>query len=164
MGRTESNLPADPVVQRDAEATRHSLSPTNSFRFLFEGDRGLPDLYEEWGGHGDGPPLHRHPWPSWELLLEGEIRVVAGDEEITLRAGDSLYLPPGVPHTYVVESDTSHVVGITLSDGRFAALQQQAVPLFQAEGGPDLEGIGALAAAHDVEILGPPLAAAVTAD
>lgn len=151
------DLPDRPMVHRAAEANPVQFSRTSTLRFLSDGAPGVPDICEERSTRGDGPPLHRHPWPSWELVIEGTLRVVVGDRTLRLSAGDALYVPPDVPHAYVVESETCHVVGVNLSDGRFASLQRKAVPIFAAEGGPDMARVMELARAHDVDVLGPPL-------
>ena len=152
-----SSLPATAVVRRNAERDWISFSPTNKFAFISVGSTGVPEFFEEFSKRGDGPPLHRHPWPSWELVLDGSIRFHVDDDDHTLSAGDTVYIPAGLAHTYVVESDDAHVVGIGLSEGRFEELQRQAAPLFMAEGGPDMARIGELAAVAGLEVLGPPL-------
>jgi len=145
-------------VQR-AEASEHiAFSPTSSFRILFEGGSGLPDFFEEHSQRGDSPPVHSHPWPSWELVIEGQLRVQMGDQIFEAGPGDMIYVPPHIPHSYIVESEQARTVGINLSDGRFPSLQRKAAPLMTAPEGPDFSEISALAQAHGVEVLGPPLA------
>jgi mannose-6-phosphate isomerase-like protein (cupin superfamily) len=146
-----------PRVDRAGSQSVIDFGPTSTFRFIASGGPGLPDLYEERDQRGDSAPLHSHPWPSWELVIEGEIRVVVGEDEHVLGTGDAIYLPPDVPHTYVVESETAHLIGMNLSNGRFESLQRQAAPLFNGDGAPDMEAVIALAAEHDVDLLGPPL-------
>jgi len=134
-----------------------AFSPTSLFRILFEGGAGLPDFFEERSQKGDSPPLHKHPWPSWELVITGQLRFQIGEQMFVAKPGDMIYVPPDVPHSYLVESEHAHTVGINLSDGRFPVLQRQAAPLMVAPAGPDFEKIMALAQTQGVEILGPPL-------
>ena len=54
---------------------------------------------------GDSPPLHTHSEDELFVVLDGELLVKAGAEERTLRAGETLLGPRGVPHTYLVTSD-----------------------------------------------------------
>jgi len=161
MAQPFASLPAQASVQRAAIAERVPFGPTDSMRFVADGGPGLPEFYEERAARGDGPPLHTHPWPSWELVLDGRIRFVVDGDAHVLEAGDSIYIPPGAPHTYMVESDTAHSVGIGMSEGRFSSLQHRAAPLMATEGGPPMDALMALTAEHDVAILGPPLAAAM---
>jgi quercetin dioxygenase-like cupin family protein len=152
MGTNMGNL-----LQRSQEREVMAFSPTSRFAFIAPGDADSPEMFEERSARGDGPPLHRHPWATWELVVSGAIRAVVDGEELRLEAGDSLYTPPGAAHAYVVESAEAHIIGMGLSGGRFHRLQAQASPLLLAEGGPDMPAIGALAATCDVELLGPPL-------
>ena len=152
-----ASLPTTAVVQQNAERDWISFSTTNRFAFISAGSTGVPEFFEEFSERGDGPPLHRHPWPTWELVLDGSIRFRVDDDEHMLSTGDTVYIPAGLTHTYIVESDAAHVVGIGLSEGRFEVIQRQAAPLFMAEGGPDMARIGELAAVAGLEVLGPPL-------
>ena len=145
------------VVHRAGSGEWLSLSPTDRFRFVAEGGPDQPEVYEEHAGRGDGPPLHRHPWPSWELVVDGEVRAVVDDDDVVLGAGDAIGIPAGAAHTYVVLSERAHLVGFGTSGGRFATLQRGAVSAFAGPEGPDMAEIGRLAAASDVELLGPPL-------
>lgn len=146
-----------PAVTPAAERLWSPFSPTSQFSFVHDGGPGRPEFFEERSRRGDGPPLHRHPWPTWELVLGGTIRVVVDGVEHRAGAGDVVFTPPDAVHTYVVESDEAHVVGMGLSEGRFARLQHEAAPLLMADGGPDLEAVGRLAASLDVDVMGPPL-------
>ncbi len=151
------DLPNAPIVQRAADATTYSMSPTETMRFLFSGEVGQPEFYEERVAYGDGPPLHRHPWASWELVIDGELRVVMGDEELRVAGGDFFYTPPNVADTYVVESETADVVGFNHPGGRFEAMNREVTPMFLVEGGPDMAAVAAAAATYGVELLGPPV-------
>jgi mannose-6-phosphate isomerase-like protein (cupin superfamily) len=157
MTEAMTALPTRAAVQRGIEAERVPFGPTDSIRFMSGGGPGLPEFYEERAGRGDGPPLHSHPWPSWELIVDGRVRFVVDGETHVLEAGDSIYIPGGVPHAYVVESGTAHAVGLGLSGGRFPSLQRKAAPLMATEGGPPMDALMALTAEHDTAILGPPL-------
>lgn len=145
------------LVQTESDREWVPFSPTSRFSFVCPGDPDTPEFFEEHSGRGDGPPLHRHPWPTWELVISGTLRVVIDDAEFRVEAGGTIYTPAGAAHTYVVESDEAHVISVGLSGGRFHRLQTQAPPLLMAEGGPDMAAVGELAASVDVELLGPPL-------
>ena len=63
-------------------------------------DRRLMMYYHE--SHPDSqPPLHEHEVEDEiHYILEGGITYWAGDEEVTLYAGDSMVLPRDLPHTF----------------------------------------------------------------
>lgn len=157
INEAATDLPTGLIIQRGNEARTTSLSPTDEMRFMFAGKPGQPEFFDYRVGHGDGPPLHRHPWASRELMLEGELRVVVDGEEFTVSAGDFFYTPPNAVHTLVGESETARLIGFNHPGGYFEDLQRKAEPLFRAEGGPDMDRIAALAAEHKIEVLGPPM-------
>ena len=49
---------------------------------------------------GGRPPLHHHDFDETFYLLEGELTFQLGDEVFTRRAGELVFAPRGIPHTY----------------------------------------------------------------
>ena len=49
----------------------------------------------------DTPELVVHSGQEFNFVLEGKLRVIVGDQEYFLRAGDSLYFNPAYPHAQV---------------------------------------------------------------
>jgi len=48
-----------------------------------------------------GPPLHLHPYQEeYFYVMAGEVRFAVGDQRLTLRAGDSVLGPRGIPHAF----------------------------------------------------------------
>jgi quercetin dioxygenase-like cupin family protein len=50
---------------------------------------------------GEGPRLHRHPYPETFIVLEGSATFTVGDEQIVAKAGDIVVGPANVPHRFV---------------------------------------------------------------
>jgi Cupin domain len=99
-------------------------------------------------------------------VLEGELRLLAGDVDVTIAAGETLLAPKGVPHTYRVESPAGARWLVITTRGDFErfvrALSRRAErpELPTPHGPPTPEQADALAAAareHGIEIVGPPL-------
>jgi quercetin dioxygenase-like cupin family protein len=62
-------------------------------------------LLEVSGSPGGEPPLHIHENEDEIFyVLEGRLEAVRGEEEMTLDAGDSAFLPRRVPHTFKIIS------------------------------------------------------------
>jgi quercetin dioxygenase-like cupin family protein len=131
-----------------------------------QGEDGVSVL-ERLAPYGESPPLHVHRIED-ELfhVLEGELRLRAGDADIRLAAGESVLAPKGVPHTYRVESPAGARWLVITRGGNFErfvrALSRPAErPTLPApQGPPTPEQADALAAAarrHDIEFIGPPL-------
>jgi mannose-6-phosphate isomerase-like protein (cupin superfamily) len=151
-----------PIVQQAGDRSWIQFGPTSRFSFVSVGAPGVPEVYEERSQCGDGPPLHRHPWPSWEIVVSGSVRVQVDGVDHVVTAGGAVHIPAGTAHSYVVESDEAHIIGVGTSEGRFHELQTRAPALFAAEGGPDMAAVGALAASCGVDLLGPPLGVTAT--
>jgi quercetin dioxygenase-like cupin family protein len=69
---------------------------------------------------GAAPPLHSHPQDETFYVLDGEMSVWldgADGEGRCCRAGDVVYAPGGMPHTFRVESDTARVLTISTPAG-----------------------------------------------
>ncbi|MWB99803.1 cupin domain-containing protein [Agromyces seonyuensis] len=49
---------------------------------------------------GEGPDLHRHPYPETWLVLEGEARFTVGGEQFVAGAGDTATGPANVWHGF----------------------------------------------------------------
>jgi len=62
--------------------------------------------------HTDGPPIHYHPKQEEQfLIVKGKLDVYKNEKWITLKAGDSIVIPKGTPHSYRNASD-----GVVLFD------------------------------------------------
>jgi len=147
-----------PIVTRGDEALSFTTTPTDRMRFLCPGGADMPDVMDERLAPGDGPPLHRHPWATWEVLVEGRLRVRVGEETFELESGDLLFTPPDVPHTFMAIGDgPARLVGINWPGG-FHHLYAELAKAFSGDGPPDFGAMAAAATRHGAEILGPPLA------
>jgi mannose-6-phosphate isomerase-like protein (cupin superfamily) len=131
-----------------------------------EGQDGV-SLIESRAPYGDSPPLHVHHTEDEVFhVLEGELRLQAGDDEVWLRAGETLVAPMGVAHTYRVESFEGARWMVVTTHGDFERfVRALSRPADRGElpapaGPPTPEQAAALAAAaaeHGIEFVGPPL-------
>ena len=113
--------------------------------------------------HGSGPPRHlHHNEDETFYILEGEVTALVGEERIDLAAGDYLFAPRGIAHSYVVRSERARML-VTLSPAGVAQLfVSLGVPVTDAEPPtdavmPPMDEVARLFGDHGVEILGPPL-------
>lgn len=117
--------------------------------------------------YGDSPPLHVHRNED-ELfhVLEGEMRLRVGGDEIVAGAGEIHLAPKGVPHTYRVESHDGARWLVTTTGGDFEAMVCTASRPAEHDGLPEPAGaptpeqqaaLAAVCAAHDIDLVGPPL-------
>jgi len=129
---------------------------------LVDGDDGYA-LIEMLVPPGDQPPLHvHHDEDEGFYVLEGELSLWAGDEQLVLRPGQFANAPKGVPHTYRVTSEQRARYLVTSSTGGFAAFvrafgepaERRELPV--PNGPPDVDRLARVAAEHRIELLGPP--------
>ena len=110
------------------------------------------DLIEAAGPAGDMPPLHVHrSHDEVFYVLEGEMSFHVGEQTFTGGPGTTAFAPRGIPHVYRVESDGARWLAMTSPAG-FAEF----VSALVAAGEVDVGALAAIAAEHDIEILGPP--------
>ena len=101
---------------------------------------------------GSMPPLHvHHGHDEGFYVLEGEVTLFAGGSEVTVRAGDFFLAPRGVPHTYRVGETDSRWLAMSSPAGF-----ERFVTAVAALDEPAPDRVGAVAAEHGIEILGPP--------
>ena len=101
---------------------------------------------------GDMPPLHvHHHEDEGFYCLGGEISLSLPGESVTLRAGDFFLAPRGVPHTYETGPEGARVL-VSSTPGGFERFVMAVAALDEVS--PEI--LGGVAAAHDIEILGPP--------
>jgi mannose-6-phosphate isomerase-like protein (cupin superfamily) len=78
------------------------LQPSPRGTVKFEGEPHGSDVsfflvnYER----GDGPGLHRHPYPETWIVRSGSGRFTAGDDEIEAGPGDVVVVGAEVPHKF----------------------------------------------------------------
>jgi quercetin dioxygenase-like cupin family protein len=123
-------------------------------------------VIESWAREGDSPPLHVHHTEDEIFhVLEGELRVRMGGEDLVVGAGATVLAPRGIAHSYRVESTEAHWLVIT-THGDFERMvrslsrRAERPELPEPSGPPTPEQVDALAAAcreHGVELVGPPL-------
>ena len=114
------------------------------------GKYGLVDMIEV--GAGDMPPLHvHHAHDEGFLLLEGELSLFLPDREITLRPGEFVLAPQGIPHTYKVGDSPARWLALSTPSG-FEQFVEDVAALDEVTP----EALTATGAVHGIEILGPP--------
>jgi quercetin dioxygenase-like cupin family protein len=130
-----------------------------------EGEDGVSVL-ESLAPPGDSPPLHRQTEDEIFHLLEGQLRLRAGEADVRIGAGETMLAPKGVAHTYRVESPEGARFLVITRNGDFErfvrALGRPAKrPELPAPQGPptpeQADALAAAARARGIELVGPPL-------
>jgi len=102
-----------------------------------------------------GPPFHFHyTQDEWFYILEGEFVFKIGDDIFNAKAGDAVFAPRQIPHTYSkVGVENGRMLMMHQPAGTMEAFYQEASQL------PDgtLRDYERLYRIHGMEIVGPPL-------
>ncbi|WP_405535156.1 nitroreductase/quinone reductase family protein [Streptomyces sp. NBC_00075] len=106
------------------------------------------------------PPLHVHTREDeiW-TVLDGEITFFVGDMEYDLGPGDVAFGPRGVPHSYRVRSDSARMLATFAPAGIEEWFIRNGAPVTTLDELPahfDLNAAITTAAAHGLEVVGPP--------
>ena len=82
--------------------------------YLRAAGKGDIQVVEFWSTDREGPPAHSHPWDEIELVIEGEVEFLVGEEWSGGGPGTVQLLPKGVPHSVRIPSGTARIVMVTI--------------------------------------------------
>ena len=110
---------------------------------------------------GKVTPLHTHPDQDEAIyVLEGEIVAHVDDAQIRVVAGRMFFAPRGVPHAFMVASETAHILGFMTPGSGESFYRDAGEPVTteaDASRPADWARLRAVAERSDcIEILGPP--------
>jgi mannose-6-phosphate isomerase-like protein (cupin superfamily) len=125
--------------------------------------RGAYGLLESWVRASCGPPLHVHRTEDEAFwILEGELLVVCGDQEVRAGAASYVFLPRDIPHTFQAGDTDVHLLTLISPGGGEQFFVDGAVgaqgPGLPPQSVTDIPRMVALSEDYGTEILGPPLA------
>lgn len=143
---------------RFGEHTPMGINP-NDTKISSKDTDGMLSVFEYIGTQKVGPPLHLH-FDQDEIfyVTEGEYLFQLDKEQSTLKAGDTIFLPRNIPHTWVQLSDRGKLIYLLQPAGKFEEFFQKFSSMTAKEL-PPMEEIQKLFMAHGMKIVGPPLSA-----
>lgn len=113
-------------------------------------------VFEYIGAEQVGPVLHvHHNQDEIFSIVEGEYLFQVGDERFTVKAGDTVFAPKGVPHTWIQVSERGRQVYMVQPAGQ---LEDLFLTLSALREPPTEELLQKLHQEHGMTVLGPPLA------
>jgi quercetin dioxygenase-like cupin family protein len=132
---------------------------THTWKVTAEETDGAFYVFEDRLSQGKMTPLHCHPAADEVVyVLEGEIVVRHGDREERVGAGGVAMAPRGVPHAFMVTSETARLLAFQTpgtSEAFFRGASDSAT--HDGEGPTDFARVQAMAQETGAtEILGPP--------
>jgi quercetin dioxygenase-like cupin family protein len=118
-------------------------------------------LFEDSMVRGKATPLHLHPNEDETFyVLEGELLVHVDGEEHRLGPLGTAVVPRGVPHAFLVTSETARVLCLQTpgsGEGFYREVSEPVGSDADPARPPDFDRLRAAAASHgSIELLGPP--------
>ena len=117
--------------------------------YLRAAGKGDIQVVEFWSMDREGPPAHSHPWDEIELVIEGEVEFLVGEEWSGGGPGTVQLLPKGVPHSVRVPRGTARIVMVTIG-APYDGFARDMARLF-AENAP-LQEIAEAAGRHGIRL------------
>jgi quercetin dioxygenase-like cupin family protein len=151
------------ISSPDTQTAIWFLGALSQVRLSGEQTGGAFSVTENLVRRGNGSPVHVHDRDDETFfVLDGELRVVAGEEEHTAGPGTVAVLPRRLGHAYVVTSATARFLSLHTPAGfeQFTAEVGQPAPALTLPPEPaephDLAALAQAAARHGITILAPP--------
>ena len=151
------------ISSPDTPAAIWFLGALSQVRLSGEQTGGAFSLAEDLARRGNASPVHVHERDDETFfVLDGELRVIVGEEDYAAGPGTVAVLPRRLRHAYVVTSATARFLTLHTPGGfeQFAAeVGQPAQALTlppEPAGPPDLAAMAQAAAPHGITILAPP--------
>ena len=102
-----------PIIRAAGEGDKQSFAGggLHTWKLLNEETDGAFFLLEDTMAQGKTTPLHRHPEAAeTTYVLDGEIVVKVDGKESRVSAGGMSFVPKGVPHAFLVVSDSARLL------------------------------------------------------
>lgn len=152
------------VLQSSSESSVWYMGNLFSVLARSEDTGGRFGLMETVSRKGSEPPRHVHHREDEALyVLEGEITFYIGAETYKAGPGTFVFMPRGVPHSFVFGTDVIRMLAIVAPGGLEEHFQDrrfsepaQALTLPPTADPADMPALVAEIARHGVEIVGPP--------
>jgi len=149
---------ASPVVRHAGEGTKRWFFGGGVWTWKASSEDGcaLTVVEVEMEG-GKSTPMHTHPIVESLWVLDGQLRYCIDGDYAELGVGDFAMVPAGVPHAFMVLSDSARVLAIQPSHDCEAFYIGASEPLEGSARETDFGKLGESAAANGgITILGPP--------
>jgi quercetin dioxygenase-like cupin family protein len=102
-----------PIIRAAGEGDQRSFlgGGHHTWKLMTEDTDGAFFLFEDVMAHDKCTPLHCHPEADETVyVLEGEILLNVDGTESRVGAGGLAFTPKGVPHAFIVVSDTARIL------------------------------------------------------
>jgi quercetin 2,3-dioxygenase len=128
----------------------------NDIKISGKDTNGQLAVFEYIGREKIGPTLHiHHDQDELFSIIEGEYLFQVGNEKFTAKAGDTVFAPRGIPHTWIQLTDYGKQVYMVQPAGK---MEEFFLKMNELKGPPSEELAQKMHKEHGMTIVGPPLA------
>lgn len=132
-------------------------------RATIDDTSGAFELLEYTAREGDAAPVHSHPASSEAFyVLEGEVEMVVGNQEVLARTGSFTLVSPGERHAFRIATPTATFLQLMTGRGMLPFFEEVGEPASSATLPPhsiepwDIDALVQAMQRHGMEVLGPP--------
>jgi quercetin dioxygenase-like cupin family protein len=155
-----NNATADPFVvgagqSRFGEMVKFLGVHPNDLKISGKDTGGQLSVFEYTGLGKVGPMLHVH-FEQDEIftVIEGEYRFVVGEQTHLLKAGQTIFLPRNIPHTWIQLTDKGKLIYFLQPAGKMEEFFSLMNGLKERPSPAEMDRIHA---EHQMKVVGPPL-------
>ncbi|MFN8352930.1 MAG: cupin domain-containing protein [Spirosomataceae bacterium] len=127
----------------------------NDIKISGKDTNGQLAVFEYIGLDKIGPSLHvHHDQDEIFSVIEGEFLFQVGDEKMVAKAGDTVFAPRQVPHSWIQTSEKSKLIYYVQPAGK---MEEFFLKMSELQGPPSEELVQKIHKEHGMTVLGPPL-------
>lgn len=127
----------------------------NDLKISSKDTNGQLSVFEYTGLDKVGPMLHVHLHQDEIFTVtEGQYRFVVGEETHVLSAGETIFLPRGIAHTWIQLTDKGKLIYFLQPAGK---MEEFFTLMNNLKERPTPEQLDKIHAAHGMKVMGPPL-------
>ncbi len=127
----------------------------NDLKISAKDTNGQLSIFEYTGLGKVGPMLHLHLHQDEIFMVtEGQYRFVVGEETHVLSAGETIFLPRGIAHTWIQLSDKGRMIYFLQPAGK---MEEFFTLMNNLKERPTPEALDKIHSAHGMKVMGPPL-------
>lgn len=127
----------------------------NDLKISSKDTGGQLSMFDYTGLDKVGPMLHIHlEQDEIFTVIEGDYRFKVGNDTHTLGAGQTIFLPRNIPHTWIQLSDRGRLIYLLQPAGK---MEEFFLYMNNLKAMPGKEEMDRIHAAHGMKVVGPPL-------
>lgn len=160
VAQTKSGTNGQPFIvnegqSRFGETVKFLGVHPNDLKISSKDTGGQLSVFEYTGLGKVGPMLHIHlEQDEIFTIMEGEYRFVVGDATHVLKAGQTIFLPRQIPHTWIQLTDKGKMIYFLQPAGKMEEFFSYMNTLKER---PSQEMMDKIHAEHGMKVVGPPL-------